>query len=363
MAEPGRPTARKGRGATANRTPRFEELVRESFDDGWDSADETPPKLRTTLTVDTSRTVISHNQSPDVPFDRSVNPYRGCEHGCIYCFARPTHAFLGLSPGLDFESRLTYKPRAAALLREELTRPGYRPDTLVLGANTDAYQPVERRLGITRDIIEVLAESRHPLSIVTKSALVERDIDLLTSMAELNLVSVCVSVTTLDHQLARRMEPRASAPRRRLRTIATLAAAGIPVTVLVAPIIPVINDTEIESILETVAGAGALGAGYVLLRLPLEINQLFQDWLVTHYPLKAEHVMNRIRDMRGGREYESGFGTRMRGRGVFADLVEQRFEKACKRYGLGSERPSLALDRFRPPAPRSATGETQLDMF
>ena len=355
--------ARKGRGATGNESARFEQLVREPFDDGWGTADEPAPALRTTLSRDASRGVISYNQSPDVPFNRSINPYRGCEHGCVYCFARPTHAFLGLSPGLDFESRLSYKPDAATVLRTELAAPGYRAETIVLGANTDAYQPVERRLRITRGIIEVLAECDHPLGIVTKSALVERDLDLLAPMAARNLVSVCVSVTTLDHSLARRMEPRASAPARRLRTITTLAEAGIPVTVLVAPIIPVINDSEIERIVGAVAEAGARGAGYVLLRLPLELNRLFQDWLQTHYPLKAGHVMARVRDMRGGREYEAAFHTRMRGRGVFAELIARRFANALRRAGLQGMRPTLATDRFRPPAPRSATGETQIDLF
>ena len=353
---------RKGRGAVSNASGRFEAMDREAVDDGWGSLDEEPLALRTTLTVDASRSVISRNQSPDVPFEQSINPYRGCEHGCIYCFARPTHAWLGLSPGLDFESRLFYKPDAAHLLRRELARPGYQPKAITLGANTDPYQPVERRLGITRGIIEVLAACDHAVGIVTKSALVERDIDLLAPMAARGLASVCVSITTLDRTLARRMEPRAAAPERRLRSVRMLADAGIPVTVLVAPVIPVLNDPEIEHILETVARAGAVCAGYVLLRLPLEIAGLFHEWLHAHYPLKAEHVMARVRDTRGGRDYDARFGTRMRGEGVYADLIAARFKRACNRLAL-ARRPVLDETAFRPPAMPAADGGRQMQLL
>lgn len=348
----------KGRGAGSNPDNRFEQHSRERVDDGWDSLAQTEAAPRTTLEVDTSRRVITYNQSPDVPFDRSINPYRGCEHGCVYCFARPTHAWLGLSPGLDFETRLYHKPDAPEQLRRELGRRGYAPAPIALGINTDAYQPVERRLGLTRRILEVLAESRHPLTIVTKSALIERDLDLLTPLAADNLCRVAVSLTTLDSQLSRRLEPRAAAPHRRLQTIARLSAAGVPVSVLVAPLIPILTDAELEALLEAAHDAGACDAGYVLLRLPHEVKDLFSDWLQMHEPLKAEHVLNRIRDCRGGRDYDAAFGSRMRGTGVFADLLAQRFRKAYRRLDFPGT-PPLDCSRFR--APREET--PQLGLF
>ncbi len=342
------PGPRKGRGAASNRAGRFESLGREAVDDGWGTLDEAPPKLRTHIQVDTSRSVLSYNRSPDVPFDRSINPYRGCEHGCVYCYARPTHAYLGLSPGLDFESRLFHKPDAAEQLARELAAPGYAPQPVCLGANTDPWQPVERRLGITRAILEVLHACDHPVRIVSKGALVERDLDLLADMASRNLLSASVSVTSLDRQLSRRMEPRASAPQRRLQTIRTLADAGIPVRLLIAPLIPALNDDQLEAIMERGREAGATGAGYVLLRLPLEIRDLFVEWLQEHYPLKAEHVMARIRDSRGGKDYDATYGERMKGTGPFAELLAKRFGLAAKRLGFGPE-PALDCTRFRPP--------------
>lgn len=348
----------KGRGAAGNQSGRFELLTRESVDDGWDTLEQEPERLKTTLSVDRSRTVISYNESPDLPFDRSINPYRGCEHGCIYCYARPTHAWLGLSPGLDFESRIFYKPDAAAHLREELARPSYRCATIVLGANTDAYQPSERRLKVTRGILELLASCNHPLRIVTKSSLVERDLDLLAPMAERGIVTVAVSITTFDTGISRTMEPRASSPARRLKSIERLATAGIPVEVPVAPVIPVLTDSELERILELARNAGAIDAWYTLVRLPREVAELFKSWLRLHYPLKAEHILNRIRDSRGGKDYESGFGTRMRGRGTFADLLERRFQLAYRRLGFpGNEAPDVTL--FRAPA----VDEAQLTLF
>ncbi len=343
---------RKGRGALTNRSGRFEAWTRESFDDGWNAADPSPPPLRTTLTPDASRSLITYNRSPDVPFDRSINPYRGCEHGCIYCFARPTHAYLGLSPGLDFESRLLYKPDAAELLRRELAAPGYRCAVVALGANTDPYQPVERKLALTRSILAVLHEHRHPATVVTKSALVERDVDILAPMAEQGLVAVAVSVTTLDRGLARRMEPRATAPERRLRTIRRLSEGGIPVQALVAPVIPVLTDPELETILERVREAGAVEASYVLLRLPLEIKELFREWLEAQYPLKAKHVLRRIRDTRGGKLYDSSFGLRKRGTGEYAELIARRFALARKRLGFPGL-PALDCERFSPSAMHS----------
>lgn len=338
----------RGRGALSNPDNRFDSTQRELIDDGWGSLDEPVAPLRTTLTVDTAKTVISYNQSPDVPFDRSINPYRGCEHGCVYCFARPTHAYLGLSPGLDFETRLFYKPDAATLLREELGKRNYQPQPIALGINTDAYQPVERQLGLTRQILEVLHETRHPVTIVTKSALIERDIDMLATMAQQNLVSVALSITTLNRDLSRTLEPRAAAPQRRLETVKKLSDAGIPVSVLIAPIIPVLNDSELESIMREVHKAGAAWCGYVLLRLPHELKELFQQWLREHHPLKAEHVMNRIRDCRGGKEYQSGFGTRMSGEGVFADLLRQRYQRAMKRLDFKGA-PTLESHHFIKP--------------
>jgi DNA repair photolyase len=347
----------RGRGATGNPDNRYAEHARAACDDGWGSLDAEPAPLRTELSVDRSRTAITYNASPDVPFDRSINPYRGCEHGCVYCFARPSHAWLGLSPGLDFESRLFHKPDAPDLLRRELARPGYRLAPIALGINTDAYQPVERRLGLTRAIIEVLAEHGHPFTVVTKSALIERDIDLLAPLAARHLVQVAVSVTTLERDLARRLEPRAAAPERRLETIRCLAGAGLPVTVLVAPMIPFLNDHELEAILAATRAAGALDAAYALVRLPLEVADLFQDWLATHEPLKTERVMGRLRDCRDGRANDSRFGHRMHGEGVFADLLSRRFHLAHRRLGFPGVAP-LDCGQFRVP------GRTQqLDLF
>jgi DNA repair photolyase len=337
-----------GRGATGNPDNRYAAHRREAVDDGWDNLDQPPPPLRTELLVDSSRSVITYNDSPDVPFDRSINPYRGCEHGCVYCFARPTHAWLGLSPGLDFESRLFHKPDAPQLLRHELSRPGYRCAPIALGINTDAYQPVERGLGLTRAVIEVLDEFRQPFSVITKSSLIERDIDLLAPLAQRNLAHVAVSITTLDRTLARSLEPRAAAPQRRLETIRRLREAGIPVTVLIAPLIPVLTDHELEAILQAVHNAGALNAGYVLLRLPHEVGEMFQDWLRAHAPLKAEHVLNRLRDCRGGRDYDSRFGKRMRGEGDYADLLSRRFRLAYRRLGF-DDTPPLDCEQFRVP--------------
>jgi DNA repair photolyase len=345
---------RKGRGAVGNATGRFEAAVREAVDDGWGSADEEPLPLDTTYTKDTARTIIARNDSPDIPFDRSINPYRGCEHGCIYCFARPTHAYLGLSPGLDFESRIFVKEDAPKLLVAELSKPGYACDTMALGSNTDPYQPIERKLQITRRVLEVLRDFRHPVGVVTKSALVARDIDILAEMARDHLATVAVSVTTLDRTLARKMEPRAATPERRLETIATLAAAGIPVTVMSSPMIPALNDMEMERILEAGAERGATGAGYTLLRVPLEIKGLVEEWLDTHAPGKAKHVMSLLKDTHGGKPYTSQWGVRMRGTGPYAEMLRLRFERACKRLKLNERRGVWRLDpsKFRrPPQP------------
>ena len=342
------PGAIKGRGAISNAGGRFEAQHRETFDDGWD-LDETAAGPKTSVQADASRSVLVYNDSPDLPFDRSINPYRGCEHGCIYCFARPSHAFLGLSPGLDFETRLFSKADAATLLDEALRKPGYQCQTIALGVNTDAYQPVERKLGITRQTLQVLQQFRHPVAIITKSALVERDIDILREMAQDRLVSVNISITTLDTELARSLEPRAASPRRRLQTISALAEAGIPVSALVAPVIPVLTDPELDSILAAASEAGAQSAGYILLRLPLEVSELFQQWLQEHYPLKAEHVMTRVRDTRGGKDYDSRFGKRMRGTGAFADMIAQRFALGCKKRGLQGRDYSLNNTAFQVP--------------
>ena len=345
----------KGRGATFNPANRFRADTREACDDGWTppiDENDAPPPPRTTVTVQPARTIIAHNESPDVPFTQSINPYQGCEHGCIYCYARPSHAFLDLSPGIDFETKLFAKPDAARLLREELGRPGYRCDPIALGTNTDPYQPIEREWRITRSILEVLAAHEHPFTIVTKSALVERDIDLIAPMAAKRMARVYLSITTLDRELARRMEPRAAAPHRRLQALKTLADAGIPVGVMVAPVIPQLNDRDLEAILDASAANGAHAAGYVLLRLPLEVAPLFREWLDVHHPLRAGHIMSLVRNMRGGRDYDSTFGARMRGTGEFAMLLEKRFAIACRRLGLnrGREHTGLDVSRFRPPA-------------
>jgi DNA repair photolyase len=341
--------ARKGRGAVGNPTGRFEPAVRVATDDGWALGDEDLAPLRTTLGVDSTRKIITRNQSPDVPFDRSINPYKGCEHGCIYCFARPTHAYLGHSPGLDFETRLYWKPDAPALLEAELRDPKYHAATLALGANTDPYQPIERERKLTRRILEVLADYRHPVGIVTKSNLILRDLDILAPMAAEGILRVAVSVTTLDRTLARRMEPRAPTPARRLEAIRELAAAGVPVTVLAAPILPALNDHEIEKILEAAAGAGAGAAGYVLLRLPLEIKELFADWLAEHYPDRADRVMSLVRQTRGGGLYQNEWGMRQTGTGAYADQIAKRFDLARKRHSLDQGHPPIDESRFRRP--------------
>ncbi len=341
---------RPGRGALSNREGRYESTTLTVEDDGWTPL-PTPAAPGTVVRADHARTVISRNDSPDVPFDQSVNPYRGCEHGCIYCFARTGHAWLGLSPGLDFETKLFFKADAAERLREELASPRYRCAPLAMGTYTDPYQPVEGRLEVTRRILELLWECRHPVSIVTKSALIERDLDLLGPMAAEGLASAAVSVTTLDDELKRRMEPRTASPRRRLAVIRALSGAGVPVGALVAPVIPGLNDHEIEAIVEAVAAAGAGWAAYLVLRLPLEVKDLFREWLDAHYPDRAERVMSLIRQARGGRESDSRFGHRGRGTGAWADLLEKRFEVALRRHGLGTRRcQSLDTGRFRPPS-------------
>jgi len=331
--------AQKGRAALNNQQVRFVSEQRVEFDDGWGATEEPLPALKTKLFIDHSKHIITYNQSPDVGFDRSINPYRGCEHGCIYCFARPTHAYLNLSPGLDFESSLFYKPDAPELLRKELAAKSYQPAPIALGINTDAYQPIEKQLSLTRQILEILYETRHPVTIVTKSALLERDFDILQAMAQHNLVKIMVSITTLDNGLARRMEPRACAPHRRLKLLQNLTAAKIPGGVLVAPVIPVLTDHELENILVRSRQAGALTAGYILIRLPHEIKQLFYEWLSTHYPDKAQHVTNRIRDCRKGRDYNAQFGTRMRGTGIYAELLQQRYKSICKKLGFAGSQP------------------------
>ncbi len=325
--------ARRGRGASRNPDPRYLASSRERFDDGWEDSDPALEPLKTTVTEEHPKSIINRISSPDLPFEQTINPYRGCEHGCVYCYARPAHAYVDLSPGLDFESRLFAKRDAPALLRRELARRGYRPKLISLGANTDAYQPIERRFEITRGILGVLAECRHPVSIVTKSALVERDIDLLSDLAQDGLTQVFVSITSLDRELSRRMEPRAAAPERRLRTVRALSEAGIPTGVMFAPVIPALNDDHLERVIEAAATAGARFAGYVMLRLPREVNGLFKDWLARHYPLRAEHVMARIRDVRGGKESDSRFGHRMKGGGVYGDLIHSRFRRACRFRG------------------------------
>ncbi len=345
----------RSRGAHGAPQGRFESVTRERFDDGWCEDDEAPPATQTSVTEEWARSIISSNASPDVPFEQSVNPYRGCEHGCTYCYARPSHSYLELSPGIDFETRLFAKTNAVDLLRTELAKPRYVPSPIALGANTDCYQPVERKYRLTRGIIELLAECRHPLTIVTKSALVERDLDLLAPMARDNLVRVYVSISTLDRTLARRLEPRAASPQRRLDTLRALASAGIPCGVMVAPIIPALSDKSIEEVLEASSAAGASGAAYIVMRLPHELKGLFRDWLSLHYPMRAEHVMSAVRQLRGGRDNDPRFGERMSGTGLFAELIGRRFAIACRRLGLnggsrgGREPPPLDRGMFRPP--------------
>ncbi len=350
---------RKGRGAVTNLPHRFESTVREADGDSLDadlaraeSDGNAPlPAQPTTVTFEHARSLLAYNDSPDIPFDRSINPYRGCEHGCIYCYARPTHSYLNLSPGLDFETRLVAKRNAVDCLRAELAVPSYRPAVVNIGSATDAYQPIERDLRLTRGVLELLVETQHPLSVVTKSSLVERDVDLLRSAAADNLAAVFISLTTLDPAISRSLEPRAASPARRLRTIATLAQAGIPVHVNTAPIIPFINEPEIEALLKAARDAGALCAHYTVLRLPREVSPLFRQWLATHFPDRAERVMNRVREMRGGRDYKADFRNRMKGEGVWADLVRQRFHKACARLGYVRECTALRTDLFQPPRP------------
>ncbi len=351
------PDRRRGRGAETNRSGRFEPLAREAVDDGWASLDLLPP-LKTEVQEETPRQIITRNTSPDISFDRSINPYRGCEHGCAYCFARPTHAYMGLSPGLDFETRLFAKPNAARLLEKELARPGYQMRTMAIGTNTDPYQPIERRYRIMREVLEVLDRTSHPVGIVTKSALVTRDIDILSRMAERGLVKVALSVTTLDRKLARAMEPRAATPERRLDALRLLSAAGVPTTVMVAPVIPALNESEIERILEAAAAAGVREAGYVLLRLPLEVRDIFKEFLEREYPDRAKHVLSVIRSTRGGKDYDSEWGKRMRGDGPYAWQIGRRFEMAAQRLGLNRDKLRLRTDLFTAPG-----AEKQLDLF
>ena len=352
---------RNGRGALSNASSRFDDEKKIRTTDGWDVEDELPP-LRTTLTRDATRTILARNTSPDVPFDRSINPYRGCEHGCIYCFARPTHAYLGLSPGLDFETRILFKPEAAKLLVAELASPKYRCDVVAMGTNTDPYQPVERDLKITRSILKVLSEFNNPVGIVTKNHLITRDIDILADMAKRNLAEVFLSVTTLDKTLARDMEPRASAPHRRLEAIRALSAAGIPTGVMTAPMIPGLNDHEMEAILEAATEAGATRAGFTVLRLPLEIKDLFDEWLRANRPDRAEKVLSLVRQLRGGALYQAEFGLRMKGEGPIAQLLGARFSAAVKRLGLNRVRYRLDTQRFAvPESARTALVDARRD--
>ena len=349
-----------GRGALSNPADRFAATHAVAEDDGWGSLDAPLPPLETIVRPEPARSVIMRNDSPDVPFEQSINPYRGCEHGCVYCFARPAHAYVNLSPGLDFETRLFYKQDAALRLREELSRPRYRCSPIALGTNTDPYQPVERHYRVTRSILELMLECGHPVSIVTKSVLVLRDLDLLEPLAKRRLVRVYLSVTTLDDDLKRKMEPRAAAPRARLAAVKALARAGVPVGVMYAPVVPAINDHELEAVVEASASAGAGSMAYILLRLPREVRDLFYEWLQAHFPDRAERVRNRIRDLRGGRDNDPRFGSRMRGSGPWADLLRSRFERACRRAGLPrEERDPLDTAAFRPPRPASG----QLDLW
>ncbi|HST93989.1 MAG TPA: PA0069 family radical SAM protein [Microvirga sp.] len=348
---------RRGRGAVSNPAGRYEKAGREAFDDGWNREEELPP-LPTEIIVEKPRTIITRNDSPDIGYDRSINPYRGCEHGCSYCFARPSHAYQGLSSGLDFETKIFAKPAAPELLEKELRAPGYQPSTVAIGSNTDPYQPAERRLRIMRGLLEVLDRANHPVGIVTKSALVTRDVDILARMADKQLAKVAVSITTLDPRLARTMEPRAASPAKRLETVRRLTEAGIPVTVLVAPIIPAINDHEIEAILKAAAAAGATEAGYVLLRLPHDLKELVRDWLAEHYPDKLNHVFSLLQEARGGKDYDAKWGVRQTGIGPYAWMIGRRFETAAERLGLNKRSLKLRTDLFRPPA--RETGQLSL---
>ena len=349
---------RRGRGAQSNAVGRYEPLAHVAFDDGWRTLDDLPP-FKTTVQTDATRKIVTRNDSPDIGFDRSINPYRGCEHGCVYCFARPTHAYLGLSPGLDFESKLFVKPEAAELLEKELSAPGYTPRVIAIGTNTDPYQPIERKYQVMRRILEVLDKAGHPVGIVTKSALVLRDLDILARMAERNLAKVALSVTTLDPELARKMEPRAATPMRRLETLRRLALAGVPTTVMLAPMIPALNDMEMERILEAAQVAGVKEAGYVLLRLPLEVRDLFREWLMANYPDRYRHVMKLVRDTRGGKDYDSTWGKRMSGGGPYAWMLGRRFEVACEKLGLNTRKSPLSTAHFTAPK----AGSEQLNLF
>ena len=372
---PPRPlNAQKGRGAVTNVQGRYEVNGRESFDDGWEHEDAAPRVWRTHVTEETAKSILSRNQSPDIPFGVSLNPYRGCEHGCIYCFARPTHSYLGLSPGLDFESKLYAKVNAPELLRGELSKAGYKVEPIALGVNTDAYQPCERDYRLTRRVLEVLQECDHPVGLITKSSLIERDIDILAPMAEKRLAAASITLTTLDPKIARTLEPRAAAPARRLRTIRTLTDAGIPVGVSIAPIIPFVTEPDIEKVMEAARDAGAIMANYVVLRLPWEVNPLFQQWLEAHFPDRAQRVMNRVREMRGGKDYDASFGTRMHGEGIWADLIRQRMEKGIARFGLGGRGmrfKTLDCTAFRRPLvvppmgarAKAALAAGQMDLF
>jgi DNA repair photolyase len=349
---------RHGRSTVSNATGRYESLARVAFDDGWQGLEDLQP-FKTTVTVDSTRKIITRNESPDISFDRSINPYRGCEHGCVYCFARPTHAYLGMSPGLDFESKLFMKPNAPELLERELSAPGYEPKTIAIGTNTDPYQPIERRYKIMRRILEVLERAGHPVGIVTKSTLVLRDLDILARMAQRDLVKVALSVTTLDPKLARVMEPRAPTPSRRLDALQQLTKAGVPTAVMVAPVIPAINDAEIERILEAAVANGVRHAGYVLLRLPLEIRDLFSEWLKENFPDRHDHVFKLVRDTRGGKDYDSTWGKRQTGTGPVAWMIGRRFEVACERLGINATKRKITTEHFSPPKPAAA----QLDLF
>ena len=344
-----RPERNRGRSAGINPSGRFEPVSRHVFDDGWNSLEELPP-FKTVVQVERPRTIITRNESPDISFDRSINPYRGCEHGCVYCFARPTHAYMGLSAGLDFEAKLFAKPDAARLLDRELSKADYQPRTIAIGTNTDPYQPIEKTHRVMREILEVLEARNHPVGIVTKSALVTRDVDILSRMAARGLAKVAFSVTTLDRTLARTMEPRAATPSRRLEAMRTLAEAGIPVSVMVAPVVPGLNDAEIERILDAAYAAGAREAGYIILRLPLEVSPIFKDWLLRHYPDRYRHVMSLVRSMRGGKDYDSEWGKRMKGSGPYAWQIGRRFEIAARRLGFNAERRQLRTDLFVAPA-------------
>jgi DNA repair photolyase len=360
------PAPRKGRGAVTNLQGRYEVDQREVFDDGWQPSpgeeEGEAPVLRTQVFEERAKSILTRNQSPDLPFSVSLNPYRGCEHGCIYCFARPTHSYLGLSPGLDFESRIYAKVNAPELLARELSKPAYEPEPIALGVNTDAWQPVERDLRLTRGVIEVLAARQHPFAAITKSSLIERDLDLLVPMAQRQQFMAAITITTLDADIARTLEPRAATPARRLRTIRTLAEAGIPVGVSIAPVIPFVTEPDIERVLEACAEAGATSASYIVLRLPWEVAPLFQQWLAAHFPQRADRVMSRVRDMRGGKDYDASFARRMKGTGLWADLLKQRFDQAVRRVGLNA-RPHGILDMSAFTGAKAAREKPQLDLF